>query len=60
MILLMVQKSNLVHQLRLVVYPTIYSVLHVLGGCLGFVPSTVGTKYDKIGLMQLLEDCCTV
>ena len=48
MILLMVQKSS-VHQLRLVVYPTIYSVLDVPGGCLGFVPSTVGTKYDKTG-----------
>ena len=39
MILLMVQKSG-EHQLKLVVYPIIYRVLHMLGGCLGF-PSTV-------------------
>ena len=39
-LLLMVQKSG-VHQLRLVVYPTIYRVLYIPGGCLGFQPSTV-------------------
>ena len=37
----MVQKSG-VHQLRLVVYPIIYKVLYITGGCLGFLPSTVG------------------
>ena len=39
-ILLMVQKSG-VHQLRLVVYPIIYKVSYIPGGCLGFLPSTV-------------------
>ena len=45
-ILLMVQKSG-EHQLRLVVsplypvYPIIYKVLYIAGGCLGFLPSTV-------------------
>ena len=29
------------HQLRLVVYPFFYRVLYILGGCLGFLPSTV-------------------
>ena len=37
---LMVQKSG-VHLLRLVAYPIIYKVLYILGGCLGFLPSTV-------------------
>ena len=41
LILLMVQKSG-DHQLRLVVYPIIYKVLYIPGGCLGFLPSTVG------------------
>ena len=39
-LLLMVQKSG-VHQLSLVVYPTIYRVLYIPGGA-GFLPSTVG------------------
>ena len=39
MILLMVQKSG-VHQLRLVVYLTIYRVLDIPGGA-GFLPLTV-------------------
>ena len=29
------------NQLRLVVYPITYEVLYILGGCLGFIPSTV-------------------
>ena len=29
------------HQLRLVVYPIIYRIFYILGGCLGFLPSTV-------------------
>ena len=37
---LMVQNSG-DHQLRLVVYPIIYRVLYIPGGCLGFLPSTV-------------------
>ena len=36
----MVQKSG-IHQLSLLIYPVIYWVLHVPGGCLGFLPSTV-------------------
>ena len=32
---------NPANQLRLVVYPIIYSVLYIPGGCLGFLPSTV-------------------
>ena len=39
-ILLMVQKS-VKNQLRLVVYPIIYRVLDIPGGCLGFSPPTV-------------------
>ena len=35
-ILLMVQKSG-EHQLRLVVYPIVYKVLYISGGCLGFL-----------------------
>ena len=38
MILLM---DKILHQLRLVVYPIIYKVLYIPGGCLGFRPSTV-------------------
>ena len=39
-ILLMVQKSG-GHQLRLVVYPIIYRVLYIPGGCLGCLPSRI-------------------
>jgi len=35
-VLLMLQKSC-VHQLRLVVYPIIYKVFYIPGGCLGFL-----------------------
>ena len=34
--------EEILHQLRLVVYPMIYRVLYISGGCLGFLPSTVG------------------
>ena len=33
--------SEIMHQLRLVVYPIIFGVLYIPGGCLGFLPSTV-------------------
>ena len=33
--------DKILHQLRLVVYPIIYKVLDIPGGCLGFLPSTV-------------------
>ena len=35
---------NMANQLRLVVYPVIYRVLYIPGGCLGFIPSTVGCR----------------
>ena len=38
MLLLM---EEILHQLRLVVYPIIFMVLYIPGGCLGFLPSTV-------------------
>ena len=41
LIRLMVQKSG-DHQLWLVVYPIIYKVLYIPGGCSGFLPSTAG------------------
>ena len=33
--------EEILHQLRLVVYPIIYRVLYISGGCVGFQPSTV-------------------
>ena len=36
-----VDGSEILHQLRLVVYPTINRVLYIPGDCLGFQPSTV-------------------
>ena len=36
-----VDGRNPANQLRLVVYPIIYRVLYIPGGCLGFLPSTV-------------------
>ena len=34
--------EEILHQLRVVVYPTIiFRVLYIPGGCLGFLPSTV-------------------
>ena len=33
--------EEILRQLRLVVYPTIYKALYIPGGCLGFLPSTV-------------------
>ena len=36
--------AEILHQLRLVVYPIIYRVLYIPGG-VGFQPSTVGTQY---------------
>ena len=33
--------AEFLHQLRLVVYPIIYRVSYMSGGCLGFLPSTV-------------------
>ena len=36
--------AEILHQLRLVVYPIIYKVLYIPGGCLGFFPSTVWVR----------------
>ena len=33
--------AEILHQLRLVVYPIIFRVSYIPGGCLGFQPSTV-------------------
>ncbi len=38
--------AEILHQLRLVVYPIVYKVLYIPGGCLGFQPSTVLVKLD--------------
>ena len=36
--------EEILHQLRLVVYPIIYKVLYIPGGCSGFLPSKVSYK----------------
>ena len=36
--------EDIPQHLRLVVYPIIYRVLYIVGGCLGFLPSTVHPK----------------
>ena len=38
---LLAEEIRQTHQLRLVVYPSIYRDLHIPGGCLGFLPSTI-------------------
>ena len=42
-----VDGRNPANHLRLVVYPIIYRVLYIPGGCLGFLPPTVGTATYK-------------
>jgi len=42
--------AEILHQLRLVVYPIIHGVLFIPGGCLGFLPSTVSPNYHLPGL----------
>ena len=43
-----VDGRNPANQLRLVVYPIIYKVLYIPGGCLGFFPPTVSSsKYTE-------------
>ena len=39
--------EEILHELRLVVYPMIYKAFYIPGGCLGFLPSTVllGNQY---------------
>ena len=39
--------SEILHQLRLVVYPTIYRVLYIPGGA-GFQPSTVFSNFQAV------------
>ena len=43
-----VDGSEILHQLRLVVYPTIYKGLYIPDGCLGFLPSTVGPVRSQV------------
>ena len=45
--------GNLANQLRLVVYPVIYGVVYIPGGCLGFLPPTVGHDPPTSGLMKI-------
>ena len=40
--------AEILHQLRLVVYPIICGVLYIPGGCLGFLPSTVAGSHGGI------------
>ena len=40
--------EEILHQLRLVVYPRTYRVLYIPGGCLGFLPSTVVSFWDGL------------
>ena len=39
---------NQLNQLRLIVYPTIYKVLYIPGGCLGFQPSAVAPENQRL------------
>ena len=43
-VLMLLMEEIPAKQLRLVVYPTIYKVLYIPGGCWGFLPSTVAPK----------------
>ena len=64
-----VDGSEILHQFRLVVYPIIYKVLYIPGGCLGFLPSTVGILvhtvcmtyniFNQLNEGQLGEDSST-
>ena len=40
--------ANQLNQLRLIVYPTIYKVLYIPGGCLGFQPSAVAPENQRL------------
>ena len=42
---------RLYNHLRLVVYPIIYRVSYMLGGCLGFLPSTVSPPPKKLNIL---------
>ena len=42
-----VDGKNPANQLRLVVYPIIYKILYIPGGCLGFLPSTVPCNWTR-------------
>ena len=48
--------EEILHQLRLIVYPTIYRVLNISGGCLGFLPSTVWNNWNCSGWRHDQED----
>ena len=60
--LLLMAEIRLYNQLRLVVYPIIYKVLYIPGGCLEFLPSTVGqdknlAKSNYINQPKFLSKC---
>ena len=47
------------NQLRLVVYPIVYGVLYIPGGCLGFLPSTVTVIQSWLfRLADVMIQCC--
>ena len=48
--------EQILHQLRFVVYPIIYNVLYILGGCLGFLPSRV--CWNQIESLWATEMLC--
>ena len=50
--------EEILHQLRLVVYPTVYRVLYIPGGCLGFLPSTVSSQLEENSLFYDIVGCC--
>ena len=58
MIRMMLLLAEILHQLRLVVYPIIYRVLYIPFGCLGFQPSTCHQQYgyfDEVVFPQFLK-----
>ncbi len=48
------------NQLRLVVYPIIYKILYIPGGCLGFLPSTVNSMTPKFARETFVETLARV
>ena len=46
--------EEILHQLRLVLYPTMYRVFYIPGGA-GFLPSTVGKTTGKKSVVSKLK-----
>ena len=57
-----VDGSELLHQLRLVVYPIIYKVLHISGGWpfFGFLKHQQSTQYDSDNPHHWMAGICTI